>query len=589
MGAIPGTTSYTAAWQAALDFGKPVRVPAGAWKHGPLTVPTGASVTFDEGATVVPDFTTGVLQRLYTVSGDDVAMTGVAVAAITQTVSENKHLIYITGDRVNINRPSFTGVMISDGNSGATNLKVCHAIYIEGGNDVDIWRPKVDGLSGAAVFGKNANRVTIFHGRIKNTRWYSINVDHDCDDWEIAYTHVTGDSLLARYWGGSVNFMSQTTGNPNSNMKLHHCFFDGVHNYGSVVRVQSLLGGQIHHNTYGPNIANGSIGPDPQVQYVSIDRRGTAEGAPENGPCENVDVHDETMFAGPGLHWPFYLKNQHTTARDPNRNISIRNCRVFSIDASQAFANLAMVHGNKGGFDGLRITGNVGTVLPAASQPVSGGIGFVSTNSEGLIDDYVVNDNEITSISTGVPNQSHQLGIYFLTSTGRGEARRNRLTNFRYGFRTASGITAPQGANDNTYHGCLDNTLFQTLPAGPILDQSLGSTLPTSGVYVVGHVRFNPSAAASASPGWQVTTAGGAMVGAWASGQSYVAGAWYRNSSNRVYELLTAGGGTTADQPTGTTVGTSETGADGYVWLCRSTTAARWATLPALGAVAALP
>lgn len=124
---------------------------------------------------------------------------------------------------------------------------------------------------------------------------------------------------------------------------------------------------------------------------------------------------------------------------------------------------------------------------------------------------------------------------------------------------------------------------------GGVAQRYVSAAIPTSGVYQLGDEVMLPSPAASASPGWLVTTAGGAMIGLWATGATYAAGVWYRNSSGRVYKLVTAGGGTTSVQPTGTTMGATETGADGYVWLCMHTASARFATLPAVGTVAALP
>jgi hypothetical protein len=121
--------------------------------------------------------------------------------------------------------------------------------------------------------------------------------------------------------------------------------------------------------------------------------------------------------------------------------------------------------------------------------------------------------------------------------------------------------------------------------------EGLAGATPTYGLSNQGDI-LPISAAAASGTGLKVcTTTGGNAGGAWASSATYTVSTgqtWKRASNNRVYKLVTAGGGTTSVEPTGTTIGGQETGADGYVWQCMASTSARWAAVT-LGAAEALP
>lgn len=114
------------------------------------------------------------------------------------------------------------------------------------------------------------------------------------------------------------------------------------------------------------------------------------------------------------------------------------------------------------------------------------------------------------------------------------------------------------------------------------VEQGAGVGVPNVGIWRRGAQWWNTNAAASASPGWVNTVAGGASSAVWAASTAYVAGQWIRTSTGKVMECVAAGtSGTT--EPTLTTVG--ETVVDGGVqWIYRATTSASFKAMAALGA-----
>lgn len=114
--------------------------------------------------------------------------------------------------------------------------------------------------------------------------------------------------------------------------------------------------------------------------------------------------------------------------------------------------------------------------------------------------------------------------------------------------------------------------------------QTLGysSSAPTTGHYFRGQRLTRTDATASAAPGQVCTQSGSRSSAAWASGATLAVGSWRYASNNHVYSLITAGGGTTANEPTHTYG--RVTGADGYVWQHQASARCLLAAQAALGA-----
>lgn len=194
---------------------------------------------------------------------------------------------------------------------------------------------------------------------------------------------------------------------------------------------------------------------------------------------------------------------------------------------------------------GIRIVGASGARLKFNANDVNDTSGFVRSALFIESGDQTSMDFE-GNIFAGAT----QSGARLLSSQSIGKWRNNQAAGV-----LADYATFPSG--------------FTT--KGGMAQRYVSAAIPISGVYVTGDEILLPAPAASASPGWVVTTAGGAMTGLWTNGATYIAGVWIRNASGRVYKLVTAGGGTATVQPVGTTLGVTETGADGYTWLCMHT------------------
>lgn len=580
-----GATDDTAAIQAAASGGD-IFVPPGNFRHGPIAI--SKSVRFLGGSSVTPIFTTGVNESLYEVTSPNVTIEGLNISGVSGTISANKYIVRIASNNCRVKNICLTALTASDGIKGSGNLKVIHGVYVESSHSVIIEGCTIAGISGAAIFLKEVSYSTVRNNHITNTRWYSINADHTCHDIRIEGNTIDGDDIYCRYYGGSINLMSQHPGAPNNNILILNNKITGVHNYGSCIRLLSL-----HDSIISGNIVEGCVPgvlmAGERLQYIGVDRR-IVPGTYDQGNCTNLIITDNNLRAGLGSYVGIYIKNQHKPERDPFMNISVIGNIITSPSSTHSFESGIIVHGFTAGFVGLNVRDNILSLLTVAGSIVAGGIGVVSSSALGEVSELRIEGNIISDIVASTPASAFQTGIYIQGYTAAPVVRGNTIKNFFYGVRTGStNVSDPSGLNDNTLSSCTNDTLFPTMPFAGGFNMSMGTELPVKGVFTTGHIRQKTNAAASASWGWVVTAAGGAMTAAWASGQTYVAGTWYRNGSGRVYELVTSGGGTTADAPASTTVGELETGADGYVWRCRAPTSARWAALPALGVVEVLP
>jgi len=124
------------------------------------------------------------------------------------------------------------------------------------------------------------------------------------------------------------------------------------------------------------------------------------------------------------------------------------------------------------------------------------------------------------------------------------------------------------------------NTYGQPLRSGLAFNNSHNP--PIRGCFVANQVAQRTVLLASTLTGYGVVTSGAASEGAWASGQTYTVPTNRTNGSSKVYTLITAGGGTTANEPVhdyGTV-----TGGDGYVWRFEAPAVAVFKSMPSLGA-----
>lgn len=253
-----------------------------------------------------------------------------------------------------------------------------------------------------------------------------------------------------------------------------------------------------------------------------------------------------------------------------NRFIRFATCAIGNSE-SEDFILPYMSEGNF--FDGdpyfesdRRTTPLDGTWLSNSQYPVA----FVTTHQE-----YVVSDGDTFR------NLAEQL--YRTDTASQFLCRRPKVIGDPVQFKGIGGLG--KMPIPETQFICEDsdprsNTYGQPLRSGLISGNSANS--PVRGIFVAGQLVYRNPLAASQALGWGVVTSGSANSGAWASGQNYTVPTVRKNSSNKVYALVTAGGGTTANEPTHD-YGTA-TEADGYVWRFEAPQEASFKTMGSLSA-----
>jgi Pectate lyase superfamily protein len=447
-----GMVDETASIQAALDSNVEIIVfPAGRYRHRPLVLSKPRIVIFMPGSVVLPIFDHDSAEKLYHISSSDITLDGLTIEGAEYIVGENKYLVYVhAASRINILNSHFRGVTASDGHRGLRNIKVTHGIYINGGADILIANSDIDNISGSAVFVRDAINLRILNNKIKNTGWYSINLDSGCKKYLISGNAIDGAGMAARYWGGSINLMSQTGGQKLKEGRIIGNRISGVHNYGSCIRAQSVDNCEISGNFIG-DVNSGSLLPGP-IAYISIDRRGTKIGAPENGRCTNILIENNTLVAGVGAQHGIYVKNQYKAGRDPHENIRIYRNTMKSVSAESFFSMGISIHGHRAGVRSIEIAENQIEVNGIAGVPLPGGIGVASVDASGEIEDLNIIKNIIVQgRALLIPAQ---IGIFLQPSITRVSIKGNTIDGFYHGIRIEPNAITLGDIGEQDYKRC---------------------------------------------------------------------------------------------------------------------------------------
>lgn len=370
----------------------------------------------------------------------------------------------------------------------------------------------------------------------------------------------------------------------------------GVCNYGAGGRILSASKLIVARNHF-IDIKTGQqhLAGEPTA-CIAVDRRGTAVGAAESGPCSDLIFEGNIMEPGPGTrgHIGYTFNNQHKTRRDPHRRIQIRGGSLAYHGTDRRFRTAVSVNGGMAGIEGFSLMGLQADVLTDAMTSTTGGayttgaVSFGSSNAEGKLNGVQMIFCQITD--KGTPSISQQTGLYAQAEIGDIRAQFNRFENFFFGLRTGPFIGSFRGGHDNEFVGCTNNLIL----GSPVNKQfSYGPVVPVLGTYEEGHIHYAENASAGVSNAWRCHVAGGAMFTTWSaglSGSAVQAGRQTRNpSAGVVYGIVTAGPGVTANEPVHATVGQEVTMADGYKYRCLALTSARWSPVAADGAAVALP
>jgi hypothetical protein len=579
-----GSSDDTAAFAAIAARGGHARVPytGQPYKCGPVVFDKPTVLDFEAGASVSPLFNTTSAQNLFTFQSPNSGLikpTIVGAGAVTVSTGANKTLVYAQAGATGfkIEDLNFSNCQWSDGNHGLTNLTRTNAVYLLA-SDTEIRGGKLDTIMGPGVFASNLTRLRIIGLTFKDVAWYNLNLDEDVSSFDIdGCTFDSSGVSYGVYWGGHINLMSQPTSPAPLVVRdghVHRCDFKGKLSYGAVVRVLSCMRIAVDNNNFH-DLDAGSGASGTALQYIGVDWRGANPPPVDNGPFFQISVTRNKMKADTGIHQAIYIKtNQVVNAtRSASKFITVQGNVAESKDSSNNFESFCQFHGFTAGFEYVSVLDNQATVKTRTGTPVPGAIGVVSSDVNGQIVHLDIDNNKMEDIGTIDPTQSFQLGLYV-----QGWADqvfigpRNRFKNFLRAIRTGTNVTNVTGIDGAIAEACRYENLLVAIPTTGPVGVTRSDTKPVTGIWLDGDLVYKRNQSATTALGWVCTTAGAAVTGTWASGQTYAAGLWYAGSTGKVYELITAGGGTTSVEPTHTSG--DVTGADGYVWRYRASATA---------------
>jgi hypothetical protein len=461
------TAALTAALTAlvGIDTGKgaELRIPRSTILRPPGAISGAIKITAGPNAKIWGIFQNDANQeKLFNVTGDDVELLGLRLDGSYSPVktSENKYVIQATGDDTIIHKCKITNFRTDDTNpsggitsinSGASQLKVTHAIYLTGAGQ-EVVRNRIDNVSGAGVFTSNATGFKIERNFIGMTLWYSVTADRGADDgWSISYNRMYSTHTLSRHWGGIINLMSQIPGTRNKNGRVIGNHLRGNCDYGSAIRILSLEDAEIAHNTIR-DIVGGAY-TDGAVQFIGVDSR-QATGVGDNGPCKRVNIHDNILIANGKGQIGVYAKRSEDSsnplvARSAAEDIWIWNNVLKSPSASAHFDMGICVYGQNGGYDRPRVYNNYvetitrDTAVLSAQSAVVGANSVLGGGTQGAVDNYEGWGN--TFIDLGTKNaganigSSRQVGLNIIQYVTNLRIRGNsRYVNYHVGVKVGS-------------------------------------------------------------------------------------------------------------------------------------------------------
>lgn len=386
----------------------------------------------------------------------------------TGTLTDNTYIFFGGDGTTQFERHSYRDNYIhdcnlSDGLTGASNLLVTHAIYVDQVDHVEVDRNHFNTVSGAAVFTRDIDGLSVDHNRIIDVQWYNVNLDSGTTNFTVNHNYFDCQLATGVFYGGMVNLMSLQTGDRNEQGEVHDNRFKGNVSYGTVIRALSIDNVKITNNVIKEwDFGTWSISDD--ISAIRVDTRGISTVS-ENGPSNNITIARNTM-ENPGTvedHRAIYIGNQWQTARNPMRNIRIFDNEITSASTSLYFSEGIICHGFSGGMEDVYIYDNKVTVYGQTSPVVGGAIGFVATNSGGAVDRIYLGRNAIVGL--GTPSGSQEVGFSIgAYATKVYNTDKNYIDNFFYGVRTLTNSgSVLEGLDRQDFDTNTTDTLFNVV------------------------------------------------------------------------------------------------------------------------------
>lgn len=408
-----------------------------------VTSPTKWIAASPDETKIIPDLgTSGGKILAFETNDVHVENIGIDGTGLNYTLTGNQYCIYGGDGSTKFKNHTYknnkiTDVISSDGLTGLSNLLVSHGIYIDNVDNVKIKRNEINGTSGAAIFLRDINELSVKFNDCIDNAWYPIHINGGLFNFAIDRNNILQTLTNGVFYGGGIDMMNQhiplQTRSRDGTISYNH--FEGVFSYGAIIRCFSCENVDIKGNT-GRNLSSGLVAIQPDITMIRVGTRGTVAGS-ENGPAKNITV-ESNVFQCPetaGDHRGVYCDNQFQTARVFSSGITVINNRMLKSDVGTAFAGGYLFHGNDGGIEEIICENNYAETEVNGTQPVLGGIGFIANSAQGKIIGANVGGNII--VNQGTPTTSAEIGFNVGAYVDRVTTTKlNRLDNFYYTLRT---------------------------------------------------------------------------------------------------------------------------------------------------------
>lgn len=494
--ADPSTWDWSPAVQAAFDVGGPHWVPVGRYPvrfQMTATLPVQWLGAGYASSVFIPDVG-GAAGKVFAFETDDVVVDGIGIDGTgLATIATANHYAFFGGDGVTqfknhtYKNCGITNWNFSDGLIANSNLLVSHGFYVDNVDNVSITDNVVDTMSGAAIFCRDIDKLTISRNKIHNSIWYPIHLAGGCFKFEVSWNQISSLTVGGIFWGGAIDLMSQHIPLEERNRDGIVCdnTITGTISYGTPIRVMSAEDVTVCRNTL-KNWSAGTWAASGDLTGIRIDTRGTATDV-DNGPCINIHVYDNTIKAptGADVHRGIYATNQFQSARTPFKGLWIHGNKIESANNSTTyFANAISLHGFAGGFEDVHVYGNECSVVTQAGTPVPGAIGFLATNADGGCRRIFIGKNVITDL--GTPVDSNQTGYAFGQFTDQVFATDYSIVeNFFFGLRTFANSGPTLVGLDNFYSIGNTTRAVYNVPLVDVYGNALQPTIASSSALAV--------------------------------------------------------------------------------------------------------
>lgn len=338
-----------------------------------------------------------------------------------------------------------------------------HSTYFSWVDGVNVIKNRYDNVNGAAVFLSGVTGFKVLNNRINDTGWYSIHANDVVSQGMVENNRITGTLAGDRVWGGSINFMSNSTtgtacGTPGcatiKSVEVAHNYISGVHSYTSPVHIESSSRISFHDNVienisltsaadmltrYGQHFGSGTnpFYPDGSSPVYIRPYVRPGLGTTNEGPSDHIDISKNILTANGVNNIGIYADAQDNGSGTLGYSdtLVIQGNHVISKDTSNYFSTAIAVHGQQGGWKNVDINHNQVSGFPTSASPVSGLIGC-DGNSTGPVLDAIIDHNTVNLLG-GTPSTSTHLGIG-VARCQRTQVAGNHVNGFWNGIRSLS-------------------------------------------------------------------------------------------------------------------------------------------------------